>query len=354
MTATDAQVRILMRERKKGRTQEQAAAKANLRSRKTVAKYEELGLLPSLLKRPRAYQTRPDAFAEDWPQIEQMLSEAPQLEAKALFEWLQEQKPDKYQSSQLRTFQRRVARWRALNQPQIAMLEQVHEPGEIMELDGTWLTELEVIIQGQPFKHMLVHCVLPYSNWEWGRVVQSESLGAVRLGLQSTLLKLGYVPRIVQTENSSRRTWVLVLIAALMVAWLAWFFLASLPLFEITNTAELASETRVVAYFPPAARIKVRPGQSAQLRLNDFTPTEYDSLVATVISVDDQVRDGRIQVVLHIPSSSAPAKLLQRGLTGTIEIEVERVSPAFLILRAAGAILAGDSDNTTSSNEARP
>ncbi len=38
MTAPDAQVRIIMREREKGRTQEQAAASANLRSRKTVAK----------------------------------------------------------------------------------------------------------------------------------------------------------------------------------------------------------------------------------------------------------------------------------------------------------------------------
>jgi len=206
MTATDAQVRILMRERKQGRTQEQAAAKANLRSRKTVAKYEQLGQLPSQLKQPREYRTRPDAFAEDWPQLEQMLRDAPQLEAKALFEWLLEQKPEQYQANQLRTFQRRVARWRALNEPQIATLAQVHEPGELMELDGTWLTELSVTIQGQPFKHMLIHCVLPYSNWEWGRVVQSESLGAVRLGLQSALLKLGYVPRIIQTDNSAAAT----------------------------------------------------------------------------------------------------------------------------------------------------
>ncbi|MFN2111293.1 MAG: Mu transposase domain-containing protein [Anaerolineae bacterium] len=206
MTATDAQVRILMRERKKGRTQEQAAAKANLKSRKTAAKYERLGLLPSQLKKPRTYRTRPDAFAEDWPQIEQMLSDAPDLEAKALFEWLQDQQPSKYQEHQLRTFQRRVTRWRALNQPQIATLEQLHEPGEIMELDGTWLTKLGVTIQGQSFKHMLIHCVLSYSNWEWGRVVQSESLGAVRLGLQSALIELGYVPRIVQTDNSSAAT----------------------------------------------------------------------------------------------------------------------------------------------------
>ena len=45
MTATDTQVRIIMRERNQGRTQEQAAAKANMHSRKTVAKYQLLGKL---------------------------------------------------------------------------------------------------------------------------------------------------------------------------------------------------------------------------------------------------------------------------------------------------------------------
>ena len=70
LTATDAQVRIMMRERKKGRTQEQAAASANLRSRKTVAKYEWLGKLPSEVTQPRRYRTRPDPFVEDWPKVE--------------------------------------------------------------------------------------------------------------------------------------------------------------------------------------------------------------------------------------------------------------------------------------------
>ena len=37
MTATNAQVRIMMRERQKGKTLEQAAASANVGSRKTVA-----------------------------------------------------------------------------------------------------------------------------------------------------------------------------------------------------------------------------------------------------------------------------------------------------------------------------
>ena len=70
MTITDAQARIIMRERSKGKTQEQAGAKANISSRKTVQKYEQLGKLPSELKQPRTYRTRKDRLAEDWTTIE--------------------------------------------------------------------------------------------------------------------------------------------------------------------------------------------------------------------------------------------------------------------------------------------
>jgi len=206
MTATDAQVRIIMRERQNGKTQEQAAAKANLRSRKTAAKYERLEQLPSQLSSPRRYRTRQDPFADDWETITAMLTAAPSLEAKALFEWLQEQQLKKYPEGQLRTFQRHVAHWRARHQPQEAVLEQVHRPGEVLQTDGVWLTGLGVTIQGEPLAHVLIHCVLPYSNWEWGRIAQAESLAAVQLGLQSTLLKLGAVPRYHQTDNSSAAT----------------------------------------------------------------------------------------------------------------------------------------------------
>ena len=207
MTATDAQVRIMMRERRKGRTQGQAAASANLSSRKTVAKYEKRGKLPSELKEPRCYRTRPDPFVEDWSTVVEMLGDAPNLEAKVLFEWLCERYLGRYQPGQLRTFQRRVARWRALHQDQVAILEQVHRPGEVMQTDGAWLTELEVTIQGQRLKHMLIHCVLPYSNWEWGRVAQSESLAALSLGVESALRELGCVPEYLQTDNSSAATY---------------------------------------------------------------------------------------------------------------------------------------------------
>lgn len=206
MTATDAQVRLIMKERNNGKTQEQAAVKANIRSRKTVRKYEQLGELPSEMNEPRKYRTRPDPFEKDWAEVEKKLKEAPELEAKTLFEWLCERDGAEYQEGQLRTLQRRISNWRVLNGNPTLSLDQVHQPGEVLQSDGTCMNELKITIQGHPFEHILFHSVLPYSNWEWGRVVQSESLLSIRLGLQSALLKLGSVPQAHQTDHTTAAT----------------------------------------------------------------------------------------------------------------------------------------------------
>ena len=77
---TDAEVRLMIRERTKGRTQEQAAARAGM-SVRTARTYERQGRLPSQLKQPRTYRTRPDPFAEDWPWIQAHLAQDPALQA---------------------------------------------------------------------------------------------------------------------------------------------------------------------------------------------------------------------------------------------------------------------------------
>jgi hypothetical protein len=206
MTATDAQVRLMMKERSNGKTQEQAAVKANIRSRKTVRKYEQLGELASELKQARTYRTRPDPFEKDWAEVEKKLEVAPGLEAKTIFEWLRERDGVEYQDGQLRTLQRRISNWRVLNRSQTLSLDQIHYPGEVLQSDGTCMNDLKITIQGEPFEHLLFHSVLPYSNWEWGRVVQSESLLSIRLGLQSALLKLGHVPQAHQTDHTTAAT----------------------------------------------------------------------------------------------------------------------------------------------------
>jgi len=206
MAATDAQVEIAMKEIKMGRTQQQAAAKANLRDRGTVARYVKAGRLPSELKEPRTYRTRKDPFEADWPEIEAQLEVLPGLETKALFEWLCAKHPGRYRTGQLRTLQRRVRRWRRRHVAQVVSLPQTRRPGEVMQTDGTWMSNLGVTIAGAPFPHILIHSVLAYSNWEWGRVAQSESFLALQLGVQSALEELGHVPAIHQTDQATAAT----------------------------------------------------------------------------------------------------------------------------------------------------
>ena len=76
------------------------------------------------------------------------------------------------------------------------------EPG-ILESCTTGLRKLEAIgcaveptalgitIAGLALAHLLCVFVLPYSNWEWATVCQSESMAALRRGVQSTLFRLG-------------------------------------------------------------------------------------------------------------------------------------------------------------------
>lgn len=57
-------------------------------------------------------RTRPDPFAEDWPEVLLWLSEEPDVTAKSLFLRLMDKYPGKYSNGQLRTLQRRVKEWR--------------------------------------------------------------------------------------------------------------------------------------------------------------------------------------------------------------------------------------------------
>lgn len=183
-----------------------SALKAGL-DRKTARKYVQAHQSPDQLQKPRRWRTRPDPLAKVWPQAEQMLVDAPELEGKALFEFFLGQKDSGLESQHLRTFQRRIQRWRALHGPEKEVFfPQRQSPGVSLQLDWTHASELEVTVGGVPLKHLLCHCVLPYSNWEWATRCQSESFLSLVQGLQASLGQLGRKPRYLGTDHSSTAT----------------------------------------------------------------------------------------------------------------------------------------------------
>ena len=96
----------------------------------------------------------------------------------------------------------------------------------------------------------------------------------------------------------------------------------------------------VADFLPPAALGRIHPGQPAWLRLEGFPWTQYGAIAAMVASVASEVRNGQVRVELAIRPDPAPPIPVQHGLPGTVEVEVDRVSPATLVLRTAGLLLA--------------
>jgi multidrug resistance efflux pump len=94
-------------------------------------------------------------------------------------------------------------------------------------------------------------------------------------------------------------------------------------------------------FLPPAALGRIQPGQPARLRLEGFPWTQYGAVAATVASVASEVRDGWVRVELAVRADAASPIPLQHGLPGTVEVEVDHVSPATLVLRTAGSLLTG-------------
>jgi hypothetical protein len=183
-----------------------AAMKAGMH-RETARKYVAAGKLPSEMTQPRDWRTRPDPFEAHWSAVEARLRDTPELEAKTLFALLQQEHPGRYEDGQLRTLQRHVKRWRAAHGPdREVVLGQQHRPGEAAQTDFTHAAELAVTIAGQLFVHMLCVLVLPYSNWQWATICLSESIAALRKGVQRAVFQLGRVPRYHQTDCSTAAT----------------------------------------------------------------------------------------------------------------------------------------------------
>ncbi|MCP4702033.1 MAG: IS21 family transposase [Gammaproteobacteria bacterium] len=196
MTVKNQQVRVYMSQKKEGKTQVTAAAKAGF-SERTGRRVEKGECTPGSLKE-RHWRTRKDPFAAVWEsELLPQLEEAPELQAITLQQDLQERYQDKYPNALLRTLQRRVKRWRALAGPEKeVMFNQTHEPGVLGLSDFTTLKNISITVQGQPFSHILYHFRLACSGWCHVKVIHGgESFPALAEGLQNALQRLGGVPR---------------------------------------------------------------------------------------------------------------------------------------------------------------
>jgi membrane fusion protein (multidrug efflux system) len=104
------------------------------------------------------------------------------------------------------------------------------------------------------------------------------------------------------------------------------------------------ADVRVRARFPKEMVGIIQPGQTAQLKLDGYPWTIYGTVPAKVarvgtepgIAATPEAIPGTVRVELDIQTPADPRIQLQHGLTATVEVEVARVSPVALLMRAIG------------------
>jgi len=129
-----------------------------------------------------------------WTEVADLLSVDPGLQAKTLLEMLMHREESFHLGhlGHLRTLQRRIRGWRALNGPDIDVkFRQKHKPGKQSQSDWTHCEELKVTINGAAFPHMLFHFMLPYSRWETAYISFSESYDNLVSGYTRAIRELG-------------------------------------------------------------------------------------------------------------------------------------------------------------------
>jgi hypothetical protein len=200
---TDHQVTKYKRFRKQF-SQEAAAAKVGI-SVRSARRLEQCTRLPSQ-REARHWRTRPDPLAEVWDsQMKPLLQAAPGLTAVSLLEEMQRRYPGRFGPGILRTLQRRVRQWRALEgEEREVFFAQEHEPGRLGLSDFTDASELQVRVGGQLLEHRLYQFALAYSGWRHVEVILGgESWVALSQGLQNALWALGGVPTEHRTDSLS-------------------------------------------------------------------------------------------------------------------------------------------------------
>ena len=137
--------------------------------------------------------------------------------------------------------------------------------------------------------------------------------------------------RSLQQDNFGPALAALIVTSLLLIAWSAWFFLAQVTLYETSRDFSVQRDGSLQVNFSPEALARLRPGQAATLRLTNGTASEEQTFSAQVMDIPAS-NNQTGQVELYVFSSEP----IQPGQAGQVQVEVDHVSPAMLVLRSAG------------------
>jgi hypothetical protein len=124
-----------------------------------------------------------------------------------------------------------------------------------------------------------------------------------------------------------------------LIAWGSWFVLARITIYEVSAAALVAEGGIVIADFPSATPGRIRRGQAAWLYPVKDGAKQPVKVPAVVVGFIRPPSAEPARVKLFTVLDRRLNEMLPEDQKVRVEIEVESVSPAVMVLRASGLLV---------------
>lgn len=144
------------------------------------------------------------------------------------------------------------------------------------------------------------------------------------------------------------------LASLIMSLWLIWFFKAPISVYETSISARLEiaglskedpktiqaavvtpQPTLIAEFLPSRGSKRIRPGQKARLWTTNPAGREYGYISTQVIGIRKRNLDGHLWAEIAVDEQALSFLPLSIDLSGLVEVEVERKTPACLVFGSA-------------------
>ena len=122
----------------------------------------------------------------------------------------------------------------------------------------------------------------------------------------------------------------LIIAIVLLGSWSIWFFTAKIAVYETSRTFQVSRNGYLQATFSEQSLKKILPGQKVVFK-PDGTPTK-PSIKGEVMNIPQTTNRKDSLVEIYLNTSEG----VKEGAAGEIQVEVEKTTPAGLVLRSTG------------------
>jgi hypothetical protein len=131
----------------------------------------------------------------------------------------------------------------------------------------------------------------------------------------------------------------IVLISLLLLGWLSWFLFAPLSRSVEGVMVHIDGDGVVLAQFPGEVANQLQIGQKSAILLKDGGQNQSASIPATLSNILPQIGDTPSQVEFYVDLDAPSASAFHSGITGTVSVVVEQISPAMQVWRTTGQFI---------------